>query len=107
MCKRRAANGADDRPVAQNGDAEAGEGWSDRAISGALDASINTIGRTRRRLVEEGFEATLSRKHNPNSARPRLFDGVAEAKLIALTGSPAPGGSPVGVCVCSRRRSSN
>ncbi len=71
---------------------EAGEGWSDRAISGALDASINTIGRTRRRLVEEGFEATLSRKHNPNSARARIFDGVAEAKLIALTGSPAPEG---------------
>ena len=71
---------------------EAGEGWSDRAISGALDTSINTIGRTRRRLVEEGFEATLSRKYNPNSARPRIFDGVAEAKLIALTCSPAPEG---------------
>jgi hypothetical protein len=61
---------------------EAGEGWSDSAISEALDTSINTIGRTRRRLVEEGFEATLSRKYNPNSARPRIFDGVAEAKLL-------------------------
>ena len=71
---------------------EAGEGWSDSAISEALDTSINTIGRTRRRLVEEGFEATLSRKYNPNSARPRIFDGVAEAKLIALTCSPAPDG---------------
>ncbi len=71
---------------------EAGEGWSDRAISEALDTSINTIGRTRRRLVEEGFEAALSRKYNPNSARPRIFDGVAEAKLIALTCSPAPDG---------------
>ena len=29
---------------------------------------------------------------NPNSARPRIFDGVAEAKLIALTLSPAPEG---------------
>ncbi len=34
---------------------ERGEGWSDSAISGALDTSIDTIGRTRRRLVEEGF----------------------------------------------------
>ena len=43
-------------------------------------------------LVEEGFEAVLRRKYNPNSARPRIFDGVAEAKLIALTLSPAPEG---------------
>ena len=43
-------------------------------------------------LVEEGFEATLKRKYNPNSARPRIFDGAAEAKLIALTCSPAPEG---------------
>jgi len=71
---------------------EAGEGWSDSKISAALDTSINTIGRTRRRLVEEGFEATLTRKDNPNSARPRIFDGAAEAKLIALTCSPAPEG---------------
>jgi hypothetical protein len=41
---------------------------------------------------EEGFEAVLARKYNSNSARPRIFDGVAEAKLITLTLSPAPEG---------------
>src|SRR5438309_1432953 len=46
---------------------EAGEGWSDRAISAALDTSVNNVARTRQLLVEEGFEATLSRKYNPNS----------------------------------------
>ena len=71
---------------------EAGEGWSDSAISVALDTSINNIGRLRRRMVEEGLEAALKRKHNPNSARKRIFDGAAEAKLIALTCSPAPEG---------------
>jgi poly-gamma-glutamate capsule biosynthesis protein CapA/YwtB (metallophosphatase superfamily) len=71
---------------------EAGEGWSDSAISTALDTSINNVGRTRRRLVEEGLEAALSHKYNPNSARPRIFDGAAEAKLIALACSPAPAG---------------
>ncbi|HEY4736857.1 MAG TPA: helix-turn-helix domain-containing protein, partial [Xanthobacteraceae bacterium] len=71
---------------------EMGEGWSDSAISAALETSINNIGRLRRQLVEEGFEATLTRKYNPNSARPRIFDGAAEAKLIALTCSPAPEG---------------
>jgi transposase len=71
---------------------DAGEGWSDSAIAAALDTSIATIERTRRQLVEEGFEAVLTRKYNPKSARPRIFDGAAEAKLIALTLSPAPDG---------------
>ena len=71
---------------------ELGKGWSDSRIAAALDTSIATIERTRRQLVEEGFEAVLRRKYNPNSARPRIFDGVAEAKLIALTLSPAPEG---------------
>jgi transposase len=71
---------------------EAGEGWTDRKIAAALDASINTVASARRQLVEEGFEATLARKYNPNSARPRIFDGAAEAKLIALACSPAPEG---------------
>ena len=71
---------------------EAGEGWSDSAISAALDTSINNVARTRQRLVEEGLDAGLNRKYNPNSARPRIFDGAAEAKLIALTCSPAPEG---------------
>ena len=71
---------------------DAGEGWSDRRIAEALDTSIATVERTRRQLIEEGFDAVLTRKYNPNSARPRIFDGVAEAKLIALTCWPAPAG---------------
>ena len=71
---------------------DAGEGWSDSRIAAARDTSIANIERTRRQLVEEGFEAVLTRKYNPNSARPRIFDGAAEAKLIALTLSPAPEG---------------
>src|SRR2546428_5561121 len=41
---------------------------------------------------EEGFEAVLARKYNSNSARRRIFDGAAGAKLIALTLSPVPEG---------------
>ena len=69
-----------------------GEGWSDSRIAEALDTSVTNIERTRRQLVEEGFDAVLTRKYNPNSARPRIFDGAAEAKLIALTCGPAPAG---------------
>jgi hypothetical protein len=43
-------------------------------------------------LVEEGFEAVLVRKHSPASARTRIFDGAAEAKLIALACSEPPKG---------------
>ncbi|MGF1622432.1 MAG: IS630 family transposase, partial [Rhodomicrobiaceae bacterium] len=71
---------------------EAGEGWSDSRIAEALDTSVANIERTRRRLVEEGFEAVLTRKYNPNSAPRRIFDGAAEAKLIALACGPAPAG---------------
>jgi hypothetical protein len=34
----------------------------------------------------------LTHKYNPNSARPRIFDGAAEAKLIALACGAAPEG---------------
>jgi len=71
---------------------EAGDVWSDSTIAAALDTSVPTIERTRRQLVEEGFDAVLTRKYNPTCARPRIFDGAAEAKLIALTCGPAPAG---------------
>ena len=69
---------------------DVGEGWSDSEIAAALDTSINTVARTRQQLVEEGFEAVLTRKHSPASARKRIFDGSAEAKLIALACSEPP-----------------
>ena len=71
---------------------EAGEGWSDGRIVQALDTSLATVARTRQRLVEEGFDAVLTRKHSPNSARKRVFDGAAEAKLTALACSEPPKG---------------
>ena len=71
---------------------EAGDGWSDSRIAEALDTSVATVERTRRQLVEEGFDAVLTRKSNPNSAPRRIFDGEAEAKLIALACGPAPAG---------------
>ena len=71
---------------------DAGEGWSDGKIAEALDTSVSNVEWTRRQLLEEGFEAVLTRKYNPNSAPRRLFDGAAEAKLIALACGPAPAG---------------
>ena len=71
---------------------DAGEGWSDGQIATALSTSVDTVARTRQRLVEEGLDGALTRHHSPNSARRRILDGEAEAKLIALTRSPPPKG---------------
>jgi len=70
----------------------AGDGWTDSRIAEALDTSPDTILRTRQRLVEEGLDAALAHKYSPASVRPRIFDGAAEAKLIALAcGAPPKG----------------
>jgi transposase len=72
--------------------AEGGDGWSDSQIAAALDVSAATVARIRQQLVEEGFAAVLERKHSPASARPCIFDGASEAKLIALACSEPPKG---------------
>jgi hypothetical protein len=46
--------------------------------------------RVRKQLVEEGFEAVLSRKQRTTPAVPRIFDGEKEARLIALACSKPP-----------------
>ena len=70
---------------------EQGPGWSDSQIVDALETSLATVGRVRQQLVEEGFEAVLTRR--PSTAvRARIFDGEAEAKLIALACSQPPQG---------------
>ena len=71
---------------------EAGDAWIDSQIAEALDTSADTVARTRQLLVEEGLDAALTRKHSPHSARKRIFDGAAEAKLIALACSAPPKG---------------
>ena len=66
-------------------------GWTDQAISEALDVSRATIARVRQAFVEQGLEAAL----NPQSApeyRRRKLDGSAEAHLIALACSQPPQG---------------
>jgi hypothetical protein len=55
---------------------EAGAGWSDSRIVEALDTSISTVERTRRRLVEGGVGAALIRRHSANSARAPKAGGL-------------------------------
>jgi hypothetical protein len=71
---------------------EGGPGWSDSKIIAALDTSVSMLYRVRKQLVEEGFEAVLSRKQRATPAVARIFDGEKEAKLIALACSKPPKG---------------
>jgi hypothetical protein len=70
----------------------AGEGWSDGRIIKALETTPSMVYRVRKQLVEEGFEAVLSRKQRATPAVARIFDGEKEAKLIALACSKPPKG---------------
>src|SRR6266699_2906489 len=53
---------------------------------------VRLSGEEREQLVEEGFEAVLSRKQRATPAVARIFDGEKEAKLIALACSKPPKG---------------
>ena len=69
---------------------KANEGLSDEQIVKALDVGIATVGRVRRRLVEEGLERALTDKPRPGQARK--LDGKQEAHLIAVVCSDPPAG---------------
>ncbi len=70
---------------------EAGPGWTDAAIAGALDIGLSTVARVRQRFVQAGVEAALTRKA-PDRVYERRLDGRGEAHLIALACSPPPQG---------------
>jgi transposase len=72
--------------------AEGGPAWPDERIAEAVDVSAATVGRVRRRFVEEGLEAALVRKKQDRPSRERKLDGRAEARLIALACSAPPDG---------------
>jgi transposase len=70
---------------------KADEGWQDREICKALDVSIPTVERIRKRFVFEGFEAVL-KPRRPNRIYSRKLDGEQEARVIALVCSSPPEG---------------
>jgi len=69
-----------------------GEGWTDDRICQALDSNESMVVRVRRQLVEEGMMAVLSRKKRKTPPIQPIFDGEAQARLIALACSEPPAG---------------
>jgi transposase len=74
-------------------EADDGPGWQDEQIAEALETSIPTVGRTRKRFVAGGLDDALYHRP-PSKTKPKKLDGHAEAHLIALScGEPPEGRS--------------
>jgi hypothetical protein len=69
-----------------------GPAWNDLKISEAVGCSTRTVENVRRAFVLEGFEAALVRKKRVTAPTPKLLDGAAEAKLIAMRLGKPPAG---------------
>jgi hypothetical protein len=71
---------------------EAGEGWLDKEICEALDTNVCMVSRVRETFVSQGLDAVLARKQRETPPVTPIFDGAAQAQLIALACSEAPEG---------------
>lgn len=68
----------------------ADRGSTDEAIAANVSVGTSTVYRTKRRFVEEGFEAALSEEPRPGAERK--LDAREEALLVAVTCSGPPAG---------------
>jgi transposase len=66
-----------------------GPAWADTAIAAALDTSVPTVERVRKRFVEHGLHDAIRQRRPRRQYRTRL-DGEQEAHLVALACSPPP-----------------
>jgi hypothetical protein len=71
---------------------EDGPAWLDARIVEALDTNLTMVMRVREKLVSEGLDAVLTRKKRETPPVEPIFDGEAQAKLIALACSKPPQG---------------
>jgi transposase len=67
-----------------------GPGWEDAAIAEAVEVSVPTIERVRKRAVIEGIETAICDR--PRPPRTGKLDGAQEARLTALACSEPPAG---------------
>lgn len=73
-------------------DISLGEGLMDEEIIEAIGVCRAHVCNVRRTFAEDGLEAALLRKPQPERPDKRCLSGEAEAYLIALACSPAPPG---------------
>jgi len=89
---RAAATQARARILLKADGAAGGPAWPDAAIAAALDVSVATVERVRKRFVTQGLAAATRRK--PTTRPPQWkLDGAQEAQLAALACSAPPAGA--------------
>jgi hypothetical protein len=69
-----------------------GPAWNDKKISEVVGCRVQTVENVRKAFVLEGFDASLARKQRATPPTPKLLDGAAEAKVIALRLGKPPAG---------------
>jgi Homeodomain-like domain len=69
-----------------------GPAWTVARTAEAMGVTPRTIEHLKKRFVEEGIEAALSRKNPDKPPREIIFGGEFEARLIALACSDPPDG---------------
>lgn len=72
-------------------DANGPDAWPDERIADALGVCRMTVSRARQQFASEGLDATVYKKRAADR-QYRKLDGQQEARLVALTCSPAPAG---------------
>lgn len=72
-------------------EAAAGPGWQDEQIAEALETSVPTVERTRKRFDQGRLDDALYHRP-PKKTKPTKLDGHAEAHLIALSRTEPPTG---------------
>ena len=69
-----------------------GPAWTDEKITEALEVGRSTVERLRKRWVEEGLEAALTRRKETHPRLRHKLDGHQEAQLIAMVCGDPPEG---------------
>lgn len=72
-------------------EADGGPAWQDEQIAEALETSVPTVERARKRYVQGGLDDALDHRP-PTNTKPKKLDGRAEAHLIALSCTEPPTG---------------
>lgn len=71
---------------------EFGPGKADVSIVEALETSVRTVERVRKRFVEEGFDQAVNPKPRPKRPSKVKIQGKVEDKLVELACSDPPEG---------------
>ena len=71
---------------------QAHQKWTDEQIAAALNLHRNTVGRIRKRFLQQGEQPALNRTQRKSPPVPPILDGRQEAQIIALCCSQPPAG---------------